>query len=136
MYWTLNARRRWNRQAPPAADEPQIIQDLWAGLQSLATRPPLEVYHDAAHWLHEAQTMFNHGVLTLKERARAEDIYFSTCRAVRARLQPGTRAHRETLDELNEKLADKVFCNYSLFQSMPDHWAIDQVFPILPLCTA
>ncbi len=117
----------------PAADEPQIIQDLWAGLQSLAARPPLEVYHDAAHWLHEAQTMFNHGVLTLKERARAEDIYFSTCRAVRARLQAGTRAHRETLDELNEKLADKVFCNYSLFQSMPDHWAIDQVFPILPL---
>ncbi|HLD14683.1 MAG TPA: biosynthetic arginine decarboxylase [Burkholderiales bacterium] len=117
----------------PAADEPQIIQDLWAGLQSLAARPPLEVYHDAAHWLHEAQTMFNHGVLTLKERARAEDIYFSTCRAVRARLQPGTRVHRETLDELNEKLADKVFCNYSLFQSMPDHWAIDQVFPILPL---
>ena len=117
----------------PAADEPQIIQDLWAGLQSLAARPPLEVYHDAAHWLHEAQTMFNHGVLSLKERARAEDIYFSTCRAVRARLQPGTRAHRETLDELNEKLADKVFCNYSLFQSMPDHWAIDQVFPILPL---
>ncbi len=117
----------------PAADEPQIIQDLWTGLQSLAARPPLEVYHDAAHWLHEAQTMFNHGVLTLKERARAEDIYFSTCRAVRARLQPGTRVHRETLDELNEKLADKVFCNYSLFQSMPDHWAIDQVFPILPL---
>ena len=117
----------------PAADEPQIIQDLWTGLQGLAARPPLEVYHDAAHWLHEAQTMFNHGVLTLKERARAEDIYFSTCRAVRARLQPGTRVHRETLDELNEKLADKVFCNYSLFQSMPDHWAIDQVFPILPL---
>ena len=103
----------------PAADEPQIIQDLWAGLQSLAARPPLEVYHDAAHWLHEAQTMFNHGVLTLKERARAEDIYFSTCRAVRARLQPGTRVHRETLDELNEKLADKVFCNYSLFSPCP-----------------
>src|SRR3989344_3945465 len=118
---------------PPAADEPQIIQDLWAGLQSLAARPPLEVYHDAAHWLHEAQTMFNHGVLTLKERARAEDIYFSTCRAVRARVQAVTGADRETLDELNEKLADKVFCNYSLFQSMPDHWAIDQVFPILPL---
>ena len=52
---------------------------------------------------------------------------------MRARLQAGTRAHREALDELNEKLADKYFCNYSLFQSMPDHWAIDQVFPVLPL---
>jgi arginine decarboxylase len=43
------------------------------------------------------------------------------------------RAHREVLDELNEKLADKYFCNFSLFQSMPDHWAIDQVFPVVPL---
>jgi len=117
----------------PAPDEPQVIQDLWAGLQSVATRPPLEVYHDAAHWLNEAQGMFNHGVLALKERARAESIYFATCREVRARLVPGARAHRETLDELNEKLADKYFCNYSLFQSMPDHWAIDQIFPVLPL---
>jgi arginine decarboxylase len=116
-----------------APDEPQIIQDLWAGLQSVATRPPLEVYHDAAHWLGEAQGMFNHGVLALKERARAESIYFATCREVRARLAPGAKAHRETLDELNEKLADKYFCNYSLFQSMPDHWAIDQIFPVLPL---
>ncbi len=52
---------------------------------------------------------------------------------MRERLQPGTRSHREALDELNEKLADKYFCNFSLFQSIPDHWAIDQVFPILPL---
>ena len=117
----------------PTPDEPQIIQDLWAGLQNVAARPPLEVYHDAAHWLNEAQGMFNHGVLTLNERARAESIYFATCREVRARLAPGARAHRETLDELNEKLADKYFCNYSLFQSMPDHWAIDQIFPVLPL---
>jgi len=122
-------------ESPPAAEasEPQIIQDLWKGLKDVATRPALEVYHDAVHWLHEAQTMFHHGVLTLKERARAENIYFATCRAVRERLQPGTRAHREALDELNEKLADKYFCNFSLFQSMPDHWAIDQIFPVLPL---
>jgi len=119
--------------AAPAADEPQILQDLWRGLQGLGARPALEVYHDAAHWLTEAQTMFHHGVLSLKERARAEDIYFATCRAVRGRLQPATRAHREALDELHEKLADKYFCNFSLFQSMPDHWAIDQVFPVLPL---
>jgi len=117
----------------PTADEPQVIQDLWKGLQNVGTLPALEVYHDAAHWLNEAQTMFHHGVLSLKERARAENIYFATCRAVREKLQPGTRAHREALDELNDKLADKYFCNFSLFQSMPDHWAIDQIFPVLPL---
>ncbi len=131
----LDVERAPGSEAPaaPAPDEPQIIQDLWAGLQGLASRPLLEAYHDAAHWLNEAQAMFNHGVLSLRERARAESIYFATCREVRARLTPGAKAHRETLDELNEKLADKYFCNYSLFQSMPDHWAIDQVFPILPL---
>jgi arginine decarboxylase len=119
--------------AAPAPDEPQIIRDLWQGLQSLASHPALEVYHDATHWLAEAQGMFNHGVLSLQQRARAEQIYFATCHGVRARLQAGTRAHRETLDELKEKLADKYFCNFSLFQSMPDHWAIDQIFPVLPL---
>jgi arginine decarboxylase len=119
--------------APPGADEPQVIQDLWRGLQDLASRPALEVYHDALNWLNEAQTLFHHGVLNLKERARAEQIYFATCQQVRARLTPGARAHREALDELNERLADKYFCNFSLFQSMPDHWAIDQIFPVLPL---
>jgi arginine decarboxylase len=119
---------------PPATDaEHQIIQDLWRGYNSLASHPPLEVYHDAAYGLSEAQTMFTHGVLGLEERARAEQLYFATCRQVRDRLQAGTRAHREALDELNEKLADKYFCNFSLFQSIPDHWAIDQIFPVLPL---
>ena len=118
---------------PATNDEHQIIQDLWRSYSDLATRPPLEVYHDAAHGLSEAQTMFTHGVLGLEQRARAEQLYFATCRRVRDRLQAGTRAHREALDELNAKLADKYFCNFSLFQSIPDHWAIDQIFPVLPL---
>ena len=118
---------------PATKDEHQIIQDLWRSYSELAARPPLEVYHDAAHGLSEAQTMFTHGVLGLEQRARAEQLYFATCRKVRERLQAGTRAHREALDELNEKLADKYFCNFSLFQSIPDHWAIDQIFPVLPL---
>jgi len=117
----------------PAPDEPRILHDLWGARTALANRPPLEVYHDAANYLGEAQGMFNHGVLSLKERARAERLYVSICQEVRDRLTPGTRAHREALDELNEKLADKYFCNFSLFQSMPDHWAIDQIFPVLPL---
>ena len=119
--------------APAKADEPQVIQDLWRGLQDMANHPTLETYHDAVHALEQAQGMFAHGLLTLTQRARAEQLYFATCRAVRDKLQPGTRAHREALDELNEKLADKYFCNFSLFQSMPDHWAIDQIFPVLPL---
>jgi arginine decarboxylase len=119
---------------PPARpEEHPVIQDLWAAHQALGSSPPLEVFHDATYRLGEARAMFNLGVLNLRERARAEEIYFVICQQVRARLQPTVRAHREVLDELNEKLADKYFCNFSLFQSMPDHWAIDQVFPVLPL---
>ncbi len=118
---------------PVGPDEPQIIQDLWHGLTTMADRSVLEAYHDAVHWLSEAQSMFNHGMIDLEQRARAEQIYFSTCRKVRERMQAAARAHRGVLDELNEKLADKYFLNFSLFQSIPDHWAIDQIFPIMPL---
>lgn len=117
----------------PEDDDPLILHDLWNGLANLDSRSALEVYHDAVHWLSEAQAMFTHGVLTLEQRARAEQLYFSTCRRVLNLLQPEKRAHREVIDELNEKLADKYFGNFSLFQSMPDVWGIGQVFPIIPL---
>jgi arginine decarboxylase len=119
---------------PKATDnEPAIIRDLWQTLATLSDRSVVEAYHDAAYRLTEAQGMFSHGVLTLAQRARAEQIYFAICWKVRELLQPASRSHREILDELNEKLADKYFCNFSLFQSMPDHWAIDQIFPVVPL---
>ena len=117
----------------PAAHDPAILHDLWTSLKNLTSRSALESYHDAAHWLAEAHTMYLHGVLSLEQRAHAEQIYFATCRRLQGLLNSGTRAHREVLDELNEKLADKYFLNFSLFQSMPDVWAIDQIFPILPL---
>ncbi|OGI54392.1 MAG: arginine decarboxylase [Candidatus Muproteobacteria bacterium RIFCSPHIGHO2_12_FULL_60_33] len=119
---------------PKATDnEPAIIRDLWQTFATLSDRSIVEAYHDAAYRLTEAQGMFSHGVLTLAQRARAEQIYFAICWKVRELLQPASRTHREILDELNEKLADKYFCNFSLFQSMPDAWAIDQIFPVAPL---
>ncbi len=124
-------------EAPPSSapgeDEPLILHDLWEGLENLESRPLLEAYHDAVHWLNEAQSMYTHGLLSLAQRAQAEQLYFATCRRIRALLQPSVRAHREVIDELNEKLADKYFCNFSLFQSMPDIWGISQIFPIVPL---
>ena len=119
--------------APARSEEPAIIRDLWQTYAKLTNRSAIEAYHDAVYYLDQAQGMFNHGVLSLTERARAEQIYFAIGWKVRGLLEPGARAHREVVDELNEKLADKYFCNFSLFQSMPDHWAIDQVFPVVPL---
>ncbi|EDN69139.1 Arginine decarboxylase [Beggiatoa sp. PS] len=120
---------------PPTDDEPTIIQDLWHGLTHLNQRSALEAYHDAIYWLSEAHSMFTHGVLNLTQRARAEQLYYATCWQVRIMLQTQShsRASREVLDELNEKLSDKYFGNFSLFQSVPDAWAIDQLFPIVPL---
>jgi len=65
--------------------------------------------------------------------AEAERMNAAVCHGVQRRLDIRLRSHRELLDELNERLADKVFCNFSLFQSMPDAWAINQVFPVMPL---
>lgn len=117
----------------PTAEEPAIIRDMWFSYTNVTNRSAIEAYHDAVYYLSQAQGMFNHGVLNLAQRARVEQIYFAICRRVRELLEPGAKAHREVLDELNEKLADKYFCNFSLFQSMPDHWAIDQIFPVVPL---
>lgn len=119
--------------SPATDDEPVIIRDLWQALRSLSRRSALETYHDTAHWWAEAQDMFVHGVLDLTRRARAEALYFAIAQRVRGLLSMASRSHREVLDELNEKLADKYVCNFSLFQSLPDAWAIDQVFPVVPL---
>ncbi len=123
---------------PAAADEPLILADLRATLEGLSGEAPsapsaLEAYHDVTHWLSEAQSMYNHGVLSLQQRAIAEQLYFAICWRVRELLRPQSQRHRTVLDELNEKLSDKYFCNFSLFQSLPDVWAIEQVFPIMPL---
>jgi arginine decarboxylase len=125
----------------PEADAPLVLHDLWHGLVHFAADNPdtntaraaIEVYHDATHALSEAHAMYVHGVVTLAQKAHAEELYFAICREVRQLMNSANRAHRETLDELNEKLADKYFCNFSLFQSLPDVWAIEQIFPIAPL---
>ncbi len=122
----------------PDAGDPLVVHDLWEGYRALTqsneTRAtPVEIYHDAVHRLSDVQGMYTHGVVTLEQRARAEQLYYATCWKVRELLQPGVKAHRELLDELNEKLADKYFLNLSVFQSLPDVWAIEQIFPIIPL---
>jgi arginine decarboxylase len=77
--------------------------------------------------------MYIHGLLTIEGRAQAEQLYSAISWRVKALLNPSAKANREVVDDLNEKLADKYFGNLSIFQSMPDVWAIDQIFPIVPL---
>ena len=92
-----------------------------------------ELYHNAQFDMAEARARFVQGDLSLTELADAEQYYIGLCRQVQSRLNPDNHHQREILQELDEKLADKVFCNFSLFQSMPDIWGIDQIFPIMPI---
>ncbi|MEQ1440141.1 biosynthetic arginine decarboxylase [Fontimonas sp. SYSU GA230001] len=118
---------------PPDAAAPAVLHDLTGLLGAIDVHGPLECLHDAASLLQDAQAQYTHGRLTLAQRAYAESMYYAICRAAEPKLDPGIRAHREAIDELREKLAEKYFCNFSVFQSVPDAWAIDQVFPILPI---
>jgi len=123
--------------AAPDDAAPSILHDLWQSYQNLlepsAERAVVEIYHDAHYALSEMHSMYTHGALNLRQRAQAEELYYAITRKIQGILQPAKRAHREILDELNERLADKYFCNLSIFQSIPDVWAIDQIFPIVPL---
>lgn len=120
-----------------ADDEPAVIQELWRAFQLVTQgadeRSLVESYHDVVQAVSEAQDMYTLGILTLTQRSLAERIYTATCDQLRGQLNTRNRAHRTILDELNEKLADKLFANFSLFQSLPDVWGIEQIFPILPL---
>lgn len=116
---------------PPDKDAPMILQDMWRLYTNHASMSPSEVYHDLAHWQNDAQMMFSHGVFDLAQRAFAEQLYFATCE--RLLNAEDTRLPIEIRSEIYDKLADKYFCNFSVFQSVPDVWAIDQIFPIMPL---
>ncbi|KAA1172409.1 biosynthetic arginine decarboxylase [Marinobacter salinexigens] len=127
-----------NRQpSEPETSAPAPLLDLWRDLNSLedsnTPRSLAEIYHDVLHAMTDVHAQFTHGLLSLSERANAETIYTRCCRLIRGLLDPANRAHREILDELNEKLAEKLFVNFSLFQSLPDVWGIDQIFPVMPI---
>jgi arginine decarboxylase len=92
-----------------------------------------EHYHDAQFNLSEARTQFTQDKLSITGLAKAENTYALVCQQIQTQLNPNNQSEATILQELNEKLADKVFCNFSMFQSLPDVWGIDQIFPIMPI---
>lgn len=124
------------RQGPltaPPAESHDMIQAMWKAYQKKEQGPLLENYYDSVGYLAQIHQGFNQGKIDIADKALGEDIYYGLCDYVRGALSPQNRQHRDLLDSLNEKLADKLFCNFSLFQSIPDAWAIKQIFPIMPL---
>ena len=121
------------RVPPSHADEPAVIRHLREIHDELDSRPAVELFHDAQHHHSEGLSLYALGQIDLTHRARIDDLFYAIAHAVRARLSSEERNHRDLLDELNERLVDKYFVNFSVFESIPDVWAIDQVFPILPI---
>jgi len=93
----------------------------------------IECYQNANQKMANIKQLFNEGTLSLNDRAACEQYYYELCSTIRNQLNSDKKSQRDTMDDLNEKLADKYFCNFSLFQSLPDIWAINQIFPIVPL---
>lgn len=120
-------------EPPVRDDEHAVIGHLRAILADFDRRPALELYHEAVHYLAEGQARYAQGELGIEDRAVLDDLFYCVAHGVRARLKTEERAHRQVLDDLNDKLVDKYFVNFSVFQSIPDVWAIDQVFPIVPI---
>jgi len=121
------------RLPPTSNDEPAVIRHLRELVDALDARPAAEIYHEAQHHHAEGLSLYALGQLDLRQRARLDDLYYLIAQRVRARLNYAEKSQRALLDDLNERLVDKYFVNFSVFESIPDAWAIDQVFPIMPI---
>ncbi|MDX5629039.1 MULTISPECIES: biosynthetic arginine decarboxylase [unclassified Brenneria] len=130
-------RNEFSEPSAPEEDAPRALESLWSTWQEIKQpgnrRSLREWLHDSQMDLHDVHTQYTHGMLDLTQRAKAEQLYLSICQKIQQQLDPSNRAHRPIIDELQERMADKLYVNFSLFQSMPDAWGIDQLFPVMPL---
>ena len=116
----------------PTEEDHKLVHDLTEIWDNVSARSMLEDWHDAEQIRDEALELFSHGMIDLKTRAYIESIFWSVTRDINDLVH--TQKHvPEELRRLDKLLADKYFCNFSLFQSLPDSWAIDQLFPIMPI---
>ena len=114
------------------AEDHQLVRDLYDIWCKLNPRSMMEDWHDAEQIREEALDLFSHGMVDLKTRAEIESMYWSICREINS-LAKSLKHVPDEGKSMDKLLADKYFCNFSLFQSLPDSWAIDQLFPIMPV---
>jgi arginine decarboxylase len=122
----------WHDDDKPSPGDHEFVHELYDLWEHLNQPGMLETWHDAQQIREEALDMFSLGLLDIKTRAQIERLFWSIAREL-YQMTVETKHIAEELRNLPKLLADKYFCNFSLFQSMPDSWAIDQIFPIVPL---
>lgn len=116
----------------PLPDAEQPLHDLLETYQNINARNLLESFHDAQQSLDTAMNLFASGYLPLDQRSTVENLYWSICRKI-YKLTKQLEFMPEELEGLEALLSDTYFCNFSLFQSIPDSWAIKQLFPVMPI---
>ena len=111
---------------------PPVVVKMWDTYQGVSAKNVLESYHDAVEYKDEVLQLFNLGHLSLEHRVLCENLFWAVCEKVLMSVR--NQAHvPEELEGLEKALSDTYFCNFSMFQSMPDAWAVDQLFPICPI---
>ncbi len=110
-----------------------LVHELAATYRDIDERRLREVYHDTSYAKEQIQTHFNSGVLSLRERAIAERLHLGIMNRIALLARKDPEEYEDILPDVESILVDRYFCNFSLFQSLPDSWAIDQLFPIMPI---
>ncbi|MDD2525127.1 MAG: biosynthetic arginine decarboxylase, partial [Bacteroidales bacterium] len=122
----------WDSDITVSDDDHELVRDLYQIWETLNQTKMLEAWHDAQQIREEGLDLFSLGLLDLKTRGQIERLFWSITREI-YEISSEVKHAPEELKQLSKLLPDKYFCNFSLFQSLPDSWAIDQVFPIMPI---
>jgi len=113
-------------------DKPDSLYNLFEVHQNITRKNFQESYHDALHYRDDCMSLFRHGYLSLEDRSLADTIFY-TCAQKILRIVRELEYVPEDLEGLERALADTYYCNFSCFQSLPDFWAVQQLFPIMPV---
>ena len=122
----------WNDQTKIEESAHDVVHEIFDVLKSTSNKNLIESWHDAVNLKEEAQSRFLMGIISLEHRALVERIFWGICRKV-DKMATRLKFLPDEIKSLKTKLADKYLCNFSVFQSVPDSWAIDQVFPVIPI---
>jgi arginine decarboxylase len=117
---------------PITGREAQVVQDLAEVARKMSVKNYREFYHDSIEYRDQMLSLFNLGMLSLEDRAKAEMLFWEIAgKAVR--FSKSAKFVADEFQDLESRLHDKYICNFSVFQSLPDHWALDQLFPVIPV---
>jgi arginine decarboxylase len=128
----VNEVRTGVRPAPTLEGDPRVLRDLEEVLETVSPKTARECYHDALQLKEDASALFALGQLDLRDRGRVERLFWACCHRI-LRIVRELPEVPEDLEDLEKAAADTYYGNFSVFQSAPDHWAVKQLFPVMPI---